>query len=140
MRLANIIGPNAKYGIIPDLIKKLKKNNKQLIILGNGEQKKSYLFIDDCISAVLICSKKFRNFEVYNIGSDSWITVTQLSKIVCDEMGIKKIKFVYTSDKPIGWPGDISKFILDITKIKSLGWKQRFPLEEAIRLTVHSFK
>jgi UDP-glucose 4-epimerase len=140
LRYANIIGPRSTHGVIPDFVRKLRKNNKKLLILGNGKQKKSYLFVSDCIDASLLALKHFRGgFDVFNVGSEEWITVNNIARIVCDEMGLKKVKFEYTGGER-GWKGDVRKFLLDITKIKKLGWKPKHNIEQSIRKTVKWFK
>jgi UDP-glucose 4-epimerase len=70
-RLANIVGPRNKHGVIHDFMQKLKTNPKELEILGDGTQNKSYLYISDCIEAMLLGLEKTRNqVEIYNIGSE----------------------------------------------------------------------
>ena len=133
LRLANIIGSRSNHGVIPDFVKKLKENPKELEILGNGKQKKSYLHVYDCINAILLTSKKF-DFEIFNVGSEEWITVDEIAKIVSKEMGLNP-KFKYTGGER-GWKGDVKKFILDISKLKNIGWKPNYNIKEAIKLTI----
>lgn len=136
LRLANIIGPRSEHGIIPDFVKKLIKNPNKLLILGDGKQKKSYLHVKDCIDAILLTLNHLkRNFDAFNIGSEEWITVDEIARIVCDEMGLKNVKFEYTGGKR-GWLGDVPKFLLDVKKIKSLGWERKYDIEQGIRETV----
>ena len=89
-RIANIIGPTNTHGVVYDFITKLSSHPDYLDILGNGQQNKSYLYIDDCISALVLLSARMqtnfgegdnkRLFEVFNIGSDDTITVLQMLK------------------------------------------------------------
>ena len=140
LRYANIMGPRSEHGIVPDFINKLKKDKKNLFILGNGKQKKSYLHISDCIDASLFLFENFnKNFDVFNIGSEEWITVDEIAKIVCEEMSLTKVKFGYTREDR-GWPGDVPKFLLDISKLKKLGWKPKYTIEDSIRKTVEFLK
>jgi UDP-glucose 4-epimerase len=89
-RLANIVGPRNKHGVIHDFIQKLRKNPKELEILGDGTQTKSYLYISDCIEAMLIGIEKSKNqVEIYNVGSEDQITTTQIAQIIIKELGLK---------------------------------------------------
>ncbi len=133
IRYANIFGPRSNHGVVWDFFHKLKRNPDELLILGNGLQNKSYLYIDDAIEATLIAME---HNGIYNIGSEEQITVNEIARIVSDEMGLNP-KFKYTASddgKPVGgWKGDVPKFLLDVTKIKELGWKQKTSSEEGIR-------
>ena len=73
-----------------------------------------------------------KNFDVFNVGSGEWITVNEIATIVCDEMNLTNINFEYTG-KDRGWLGDIPKFLLDINKLKKLGWKPKYNIEQSIR-------
>ena len=71
LRLANIVGPRSSHGVIHDFIMKLRRNPKELEILGDGSQTKSYLYIDDCIDVIMLITEKFnRDIEVFNVGSE----------------------------------------------------------------------
>jgi len=139
LRLANIVGPRSRHGVIYDFVSKLKKNSEELEILGDGSQTKSYLFIDDCIEAILKAYEaKGSRVEVFNIGSEDQIGVKRIAKIVCDEMGLRDVKFTFTGglDGGRGWKGDVKNMLLDTTKLRSRGWRPRYNSEEAIRLAV----
>jgi len=139
LRLVNIIGPRSKHGVIIDLIDKLKRNQKELEILGDGSQNKSYLYIDDCIDAII---KAFhvakQRVEVFNIGSEDQIEVRRIAEIVCEEMNFSNVKFKFTQgvDGGRGWVGDVKNMLLDINKLKSKGWTPKYNSEEAVKHTV----
>ncbi|MCD6484883.1 MAG: SDR family NAD(P)-dependent oxidoreductase [Candidatus Odinarchaeota archaeon] len=127
LRLANIFGARSTHGVMYDFYMKLKKNPKELLILGNGQQKKSYLYVTDCVDATILLAeqvKKIRDFDVYNVGSEEWNTVNEIAQIVTTELGLTNVKFKYTGTER-GWPGDVKRIILDITKLKSLGWSPK---------------
>jgi UDP-glucose 4-epimerase len=134
LRLANVIGGGC-HGIVPDFVDKLRKNRSELEILGDGMQKKSYIYIDDCIDAMLLlmerCSKPF---DVFNVGSEDDIIVKRIAEIVSQEMGMKP-KLRYTGGSR-GWEGDITSMNLSIDKAKKLGWGPKYGSEEAVRKTV----
>ena len=137
-RLANIIGPRSRHGVIYDFIRKLRENPEELEILGDGTQRKSYLYIDDCISAMLTALKKSRGkAEIFNIGSEDWVDVKTIAEIVVEEMGLKDVSFRFTGgvDGGRGWKGDVKYMLLSIEKLKSLGWKPKLNSAEAVRKT-----
>ena len=111
-----------------------------MLILGNGKQKKSYLYISDCIDASLFTLEHFnKNFDVFNVCSEEWITVDEIASIVCDEMGLINVKLEYTGENR-GWLGDVPKFLLDTQKLKKIGWKPKYTIEDSIRKTVEWLK
>jgi len=137
-RLANIVGPRSRHGVIYDFIKKLKSNPKELEILGDGTQRKSYLYIDDCVSAMLkILEKSKGKVEIFNIGSEDWVDVKTIAQIVTEEMGLKDVSFRFTGgvDGGRGWIGDVKCMLLSIEKLKALGWKPRLNSAEAVKKT-----
>jgi UDP-glucose 4-epimerase len=124
LRLANIVGPRSTHGVIHDFIQKLAKNPRKLEILGDGTQTKSYLYITDCINAILLAQEKSKEqVEIYNVGSEDQITVTEIAQTVTKKMGLKNVRFTYTGgvDGGRGWKGDVKNMLLDISKLKSLG-------------------
>lgn len=139
LRLANIIGLRLKHGVIYDFIRKLKKNPEELEILGDGTQRKSYLHVSDAVDATIhafdVFRKSDKRIEIYNVGSDDWITVKEIAEIVSKQMGLKpKFRFTGGVEGGRGWVGDVKLMLLDITKLKETGWKPKFNSEESIKL------
>ncbi len=137
-RFANIVGTRARHGVIYDFITKLRKDARQLEVLGDGTQTKSYLHVDECVDAFMMAldEKFWRNpVEAYNIGSEDQTNVLTIAKIVAETMDLEKV-VMRTTAKPgeRAWPGDVRAMRLDITKIKMVGWKPKRGSEEAIRL------
>lgn len=135
-RLANIVGPRNKHGVIYDFIQKLKKNPKELEILGDGTQTKSYLHVSDCIEAMILGLKKTKSqVEIYNIGSKDQIKVKTIAQIIIKEMNLRNVEVAYTGgvDGGRGWKGDVKNMLLDIAKLKSLGWKPKLNSRQAIK-------
>lgn len=127
-RLANIIGSRSHHGVIWDFIHKLMKNPKELTILGDGKQTKSYLLVNDCVDALLVGLKMTkRGFEIFNVGSEDQVDVTTIAKIVTENMRLKDVKFRFKTDVEggRGWVGDVKIMLLDISKLKKLGWKPK---------------
>ena len=141
LRLANIVGPRSRHGVINDFIVKLRRNPKQLEILGDGRQTKSYLHIDDCINAILKACKTAKDtVEVFNLGSDDQIEVARIAEIVSEEMNLDDVQFRFTGgvDGGRGWVGDVKSMLLDTNKLKSRGWRPRYSSEEAVKLATRS--
>lgn len=138
-RLANVVGPRSQHGIIRDFVGKLRKNSGKLEVLGDGTQKKSYLYVEDCTDAILTGVAKFgKGVETYNVGSEDQADVKQIADIVCEEMGLAGVKYSYTGgvDGGRGWKGDVKVMLLSIEKLRRLGWRPKFSSCEAVKKTV----
>ena len=135
-RFANMVGKRQTHGICFDFIRKLKQEPTRLEILGDGTQSKSYIHVSDVIEAMLFIIKNTKNkVNIFNVATDSYITVTEIAKIVVEEMGLNKVKFVYTGGDR-GWKGDVPIVRFDLTKIHTLGWKAKYNSREAITLSI----
>lgn len=129
-RLANVVGGRAKHGVIPDFIKHLLNTPEQLNVLGNGEQTKSYIYVLDCVSAMFAALKCEEVVNTVNIGTDDWTSVREVARIVSAEM--KLTPELHFSGGKRGWTGDATKMLLDISKLKGLGWCNKFRSPEAV--------
>jgi len=112
-----------------------------LEILGDGTQRKSYLHVSDTVEAMLYLFKEFlkedKIYDAYNIGSEDWITVTEIARIVSREMGLNS-EFYFTGgvDGGRGWKGDVKIMLLNIEKAKAKGWKPKMNSRKAVERTV----
>ncbi|MCK5177408.1 MAG: NAD-dependent epimerase/dehydratase family protein [Candidatus Aenigmarchaeota archaeon] len=133
-RFANVIGKNSTHGVIFDFVNKLKKNPKTLQILGNGKQTKSYICVSDCIDGMLFAMKKSKeNVNTFNIGTKEATSTLDIADIVAKVMSVSP---EYKCEKcRRGWAGDVTKMILDVSKLEKLGWSARYSSAEAIKLT-----
>jgi len=132
LRYANIYGERSNHGVIYDFYHKLKKNPKELKILGDGKQDKSYLHVKDCVSATLTAfNKQERIHDVFNIGSSEKTNVNEIAKLVSGNMKLKP-EFKYTGGTR-GWTGDVKLMLLDVRKIESLGWSQKISMKEGVK-------
>ncbi|MCK4435022.1 NAD-dependent epimerase/dehydratase family protein, partial [Candidatus Bathyarchaeota archaeon] len=137
-RFANVVGSRSGHGVIFDFIRKLQENPKLLEILGDGTQTKSYLYIDDCIRAVLTGFEAVQGrVEVLNVGSEDQVGVHEIAEIVVEEMGLKDVGFSFTGgvEGGRGWVGDVKNMLLDVTRLKTKGWKPKYNSKEAVRQT-----
>lgn len=138
LRFANVVGARAKHGVIYDFIVKLRRNPRELEVLGDGTQTKSYLHVDDCLDAFLLSLDDAfwkKAVEIYNIGSEDQANVLRIAEIVAEAMRLHNVHIRMT--QPHGgraWPGDVKKMQLDITKIKRHGWEPKRNSEQAVRL------
>ncbi|HIE14175.1 TPA: NAD-dependent epimerase/dehydratase family protein [Candidatus Bathyarchaeota archaeon] len=136
-RFANIVGPRSRHGVIWDFIHKLTINPRELEILGDGTQSKSYLHVSDCVEAFIVGLRAVKEgFDVFNVGSEDRVDVNTIARIVIEEMGLEDVKLRYKIDVNggRGWLGDVKFMLLDISKLKSLGWRPRCNSAESIRL------
>jgi len=137
-RFANIIGERSGHGVIYDFIKKLEQNPKELEILGDGKQTKSYLEVQECVDAMLFAAGNAGGpVNTYNIGSEDWIDVKTIADIVADEMQLSPVRYRFTGGER-GWVGDVPKMQLSLARIKGLGWKPRHGSDESVRMAVRA--
>ena len=136
-RFPNVIGPRLTHGAVFDFIRKLRRNPKELEILGNGTQCKPYIYVLDLVEAIVKLTENIESGEnIYNISVESeGTTVTHLAEIVVDVLGLKNVKFSYTGGDR-GWKGDVPRFSYNISKILATGWKPKYTSDEAVRQTV----
>lgn len=135
-RFANVVGIRGTHGVIVDFINKLKKNPHELEILGDGKQKKPYLYVTECVDGIMHgFMHSDEQINVFNLGVESATQVTRIGELIVEEMGLKNVKFSYTGGKR-GWKGDVPHFQFDITKIKKLGWKPALSSDDAVRKAI----
>jgi len=136
-RLANVIGSRSRHGVIWDFIKKLQNDTKQLDVLGNGKQNKSYLHVEDCIEGFFKgLSNSTKNVDIFNLGNVDKIDVMTIARIVCSSLSLNDVNISPTGDEENGrgWIGDVTKMQLDISKLKKLDWKPKFSSSEAVKI------
>jgi UDP-glucose 4-epimerase len=137
-RFVSIMGSRYTHGHLFDFYKQLMYEKKKLKVLGNGLQKKSYLNIDDCIDAIFLALTKMnKNIEIYNLGTDNFITVKHSIKIILKILNLNP-KIYYTGGKR-GWIGDSPKIYLDTKKIRKIGWKPKKTIDDSIKETISFF-
>ncbi len=136
LRPANIIGDRATHGVIFDFIGRLRRNPNELVILGDGLQSKSYVHISDVLRAVsIIVNKTKENINIFNLASTTFITVNEIAEIIIKEMALNKVLISHTEGR-IGWPGDVAIVRIDSSKIRQVGWKEKYTSKTAVEKTV----
>jgi len=133
MRYANVIGKNA-HGVTRDFSRKLQANPRELEILGDGTQTKSYLHVSDCVSATLLAAEKTTGASAFNAGSEDWLNVKKIADIVSQEMNLSNVNYKFTGKA--AWVGDVKLMRLSVEKLKSFGWAPRMNSEQAVRFAV----
>jgi UDP-glucose 4-epimerase len=140
-RFGNIIGKNVKRGVIIELLKKLEKNSSELEVLGDGSQIKDYIYINDCVNAILYAFKNSnKKINYFNLSTGEQLSVKDLVNLLLTTLELQNTKLNYTGGAPGwnggGWPGDVNKVHYDISKILSLGWKPELTSKEAVKLAI----
>ena len=122
-RFGNVVGPRQTHGVGFDFVRQLLLHSRQLRILGDGTQSKSYIYVEDVVNAVLCAHQKTSTpFQVYNVATGDYITVTEIARIAVDVLELDAgTEFVYTGGDR-GWKGDVPIVRLNTDRIRSLGW------------------
>jgi UDP-glucose 4-epimerase len=134
-RFGNVVGPRQTHGVGFDFVRKLLDDPTQLEILGDGRQSKSYIHVEDVVSAVLLAHARVTSpFEAFNVATGDYITVTEIAELAVAAAGVDPaaVTFRYTGGRG-GWLGDVPVMRLDTAKIRALGWECRRDTREALR-------
>ena len=139
-RFVSILGERYTHGHVLDFYKQLLANPGHLKVLGDGTQQKSYLYIGDCLNAMLhvlnlgTAKKAKHRVEIYNLGTDEYVQVNNSIRYLCGALGCQP-KLEYTGGKK-GWVGDNPFIFLDTKKIRATGWKTTLTIEQSIIRTL----
>lgn len=137
-RFGNIVGARQTHGIGFDFINKLRANNRELHILGDGTQSKSYVHISDIVNAVWLANEKVKDrFSAFNIATGDYISVNEIADIVIKKVvgNTAKVKLIFSGGDR-GWKGDIPIVRLNTNKIKALGWQCHHTSYQAIEKSI----
>ena len=139
-RFVSILGERYTHGHVFDFYKQLLEHSDRLKVLGDGTQRKSYLYVQDCVSAILhvmnlgTARKARHNVEIYNLGNDEYVRVNDSIGFICGALGLKP-KLEYTGGNK-GWVGDNPFIFLDTKKVRATGWKTTLTIEQGIGRTL----
>ena len=138
-RFVSILGERYTHGHVFDFYRKLKQNPSRLEVLGNGKQRKSYLYIQDCIDAMLFALEKSNeSVNVLNLGVDGYCEVNESIGWICEELGVTP-KLEYSGGDR-GWIGDNPFIFLDTSKIRDLGCKPKYSIRDGVLKTIQYLK
>jgi UDP-glucose 4-epimerase len=134
-RFVSILGERYTHGHVFDFYQKLKKDPAFLAVLGDGKQRKSYLYVQDCIDAILLAVKNAdRKVNIFNLGVDGYVEVNDSIGWICEELGVSPRLEYSGGDR--GWVGDNPFIFLDTQKIQSLGWKPKVSINQGVIKTI----
>lgn len=134
-RFVSILGERYTHGHVFDFIKRLREDPTKLRVLGDGSQRKSYLYVQDCIDAMLLAIDVSKDkLNIYNLGTDEYCRVLDSVGWITNRLGVSpKLEFT-GGDR--GWIGDNPFIFLDTKKIRSLGWTPKKGIREGVETTV----
>jgi len=134
-RFVSILGERYTHGHIFDFYKSLLNNPRKLRVLGNGHQRKSYLYVQDCIDAILLAVDKVQEkINIFNLGTDEYCEVNDSIGWIITHLGVSP-RLNYAGGE-CGWIGDNSFIFLDCSKIRALGWVPRLSIREGVIRTL----
>ena len=134
-RFGSILGERYTHGHVYDFFHALRADPTKLRVLGNGQQRKSYLYVRDCVSGILTAlDAAGPGLEVYNLGTDESIVVDESIATICAYLGVDPV--LEHTGGIRGWAGDSPLIHLDTTKIRSLGWEPTVNIREAVVKTL----
>lgn len=139
-RFVSVLGPRYPHGHVFDFVRQLRENPEQLRVLGDGQQRKSYLHVEDCLDALLLIGEKMRpakdsrhRFEVYHLGVPDYCRVVESAGWICAELGLAP-RLEFTGGER-GWVGDNPFVFLDVRKAMATGWAPKRGIEQSVRET-----
>ena len=134
-RFVSILGERYPHGHVFDFYKQLRAHPGRLDVLGNGHQKKSYLYVQDCLEAMDIAiQKSHEKINIFNLGTNEYCEVNDSITLISNHLGLTPE--IHYSGGDRGWIGDNPFIYLDCTKIRSLGWQPKYSIKEGIIKTL----
>ncbi len=134
-RFVSVLGERYSHGHVYDFFQKLSSDPTELEILGNGKQRKSYMYVHDCIDAMFLAIENSQEkINIFNLGFPAFIDVNYSVQCITEEMGVSP-QLKYTGGER-GWIGDNPFIFLDIQKIQRLGWKPKHTIKEGLLKTL----
>jgi UDP-glucose 4-epimerase len=133
-RFGNVLGPYCTHGHLFDFVGRLRKGERTLEVLGDGNQLKTFIHVNDVVEAITNISINSK-FEVFNLSRSDYSTIKDSVRWLSEELN-NSFKVLYGISK-VGWPGDNPRLFLDTSKISAKGWIPRFSNEEAVKDTVN---
>jgi UDP-glucose 4-epimerase len=133
-RLGNLVGGQMRRGVVLDFLRKLRRDPRVLPVLGGGQQRKSYVLVDDAVEAMLAMSTAAASgsrCEVYNVASRGSLTLPEVAAAAAEALGIAPPALEVASND-LSWPGDQPVVELDISKALATGWAPRSSPREAV--------
>lgn len=137
-RFANVVGPRQTHGVTYDFVRKLMRDPTRLEILGDGTQTKSYIHVDDVVDAMLLVARlNGPGFQVFNVATDDQLSVREIADLAAGLLGATNVEYVFSGGSR-GWKGDVPVIRFDSTRIRELGWTNRYTSAEALRDSIRA--
>lgn len=134
-RFVSILGERYTHGHVYDFYQQFVADPTKLNVLGNGKQRKSYLYVQDCIDAILLAMERANGkFEIFNLGQDTYCEVNQSIGWISERLGIKP-QLIYSGGER-GWIGDNPFIYLDCSRMRALGWVPKVSIQEGVLKTL----
>jgi UDP-glucose 4-epimerase len=134
-RFVSILGERYSHGHVFDFYKQLLADPTKLRILGNGKQRKSYLYVQDCVTAMLTAIDKAPDkVNILNLGTDEFVEVNDSVAYICEALGLTPERSYSGGER--GWIGDNPFILLDCAKMRSLGWAPTLSIRDGIAKTL----
>jgi UDP-glucose 4-epimerase len=134
-RFVSILGERYTHGHVFDFYRSLRRDPTRLRVLGNGRQRKSYLYIQDCLDAIFVALDRAPDgFTVFNLGTDEYCQVNDSIGWICERLGLAPT-LEYTGGER-GWIGDNPFIFLDCARIRALGWSPKLTIRDGIVRTL----
>jgi UDP-glucose 4-epimerase len=134
-RFVSILGERYTHGHVFDFFKKLQADPHRIDVLGNGRQRKSYLYVQDCIDAMLtVVDKANEPVNIFNLGTEEFVIVDDSLNYICEALGVSPERRYGGGER--GWIGDSPFILLDTAKVRSLGWAPTLTIKEGVLKTL----
>jgi UDP-glucose 4-epimerase len=134
-RFVSILGERYTHGHVFDFYRKLLDDPRSIEVLGNGKQRKSYLYVQDCVDAILLAMERAGEpVNIFNLGTDEYCAVDDSLGWISAELGLDPQRR-YTGGER-GWIGDSPFIFLDCSRIRALGWRPKLSIHEAVVQTL----
>ena len=134
-RFVSIMGERYTHGHVFDFYKQLLEHPGELYVLGDGTQRKSYLYVQDCVDAILLALERASTpVSIFNLGTDEYCRVTDSIHWICERLGLDpKLQFA-GGDR--GWIGDNPFIFLECSRMRGLGWRPKLTIQQSVLRTV----
>jgi UDP-glucose 4-epimerase len=134
-RFVSILGERYTHGHVVDFYRQLRQDPRRLRVLGDGHQRKSYLYVQDCVDAVLLAMERSAaKVNRFNLGVDDYCEVDDSIRWICEALGVRPAIDYAGGDR--GWVGDNPFIFLHTGRIRALGWAPRLSIRQGVERTV----
>jgi UDP-glucose 4-epimerase len=134
-RFVSIMGERYTHGHVFDFYKQLLEHPDELRVLGNGTQRKSYLYVQDCVDAILLALERASaRVNIFNLGTNEYCELKHSIQWICERLGLQPTLTYTGGDR--GWIGDNPFIFLDCGRMRALGWRPKLTIQQAVVRTV----